>query len=78
MIEEKIRLKAEYLKIKKELDDFEKKEKSEKHEQSESLNVFIKSVRNTSNLIVISDFLTSKKLSISSILIDEKDLNIED
>ncbi len=41
MINEKTKLEFEYLKMKKRLNDFEKKEEFEKHEQSESLNVFI-------------------------------------
>jgi regulator of replication initiation timing len=77
MIDEKTRLEVEYLEMKKRFDDFEKEEESEKHEQFESLDVSIESVRNTSNLIVISSLIISKKLFDSSILIDEKDSNIE-
>jgi hypothetical protein len=65
--------------MKNRLNNFEKKEESEKHkhEQFESLDVSIKSVRNTSNLIVITSFVISKKLFDSSIFIDEKNSNIE-
>ncbi len=77
MINEKTRLEVEYLEMKKRLDDFEKKEEHEKHEQFESLDVSIESVRNTSNSIVISSLIISKKLLDSSILIDEKNSNIE-
>jgi regulator of replication initiation timing len=74
MIDKKTRLKIEYLKMKKRLDDFQKEEESEKHEheQFESLDVFIESVRNTLNSIVISSSITSKKLLDSSIFIDKK------
>jgi hypothetical protein len=65
--------------MKKQVSEFEEKE-FENHEQFESLEVFIKSVRNTSNSnlnisesIVISSSIISKKLLDSSILIDEKD-----
>ncbi len=64
MINEKTRLEIEYLKMKKRLDDLKKEEKSEKHkhEQSELFDVFIESIRNTSNSIVISSSIISKKL----------------
>ncbi len=83
MINEKTRLEVEYVEMKKRLKEYEKKEEHEEREQFKSFNVFIKSIRNTSNSnvndsIVISNLITSKKLSDSSIFIDEKDSNIED
>jgi hypothetical protein len=77
LIDEKTRLKVEYLKMKKQFEDYEKKEKHEDREQSESLDVFVESVRNISNSIVISDLIIFKKLFDSSIFIDEKNSNIE-
>jgi predicted nuclease with TOPRIM domain len=74
MFEEKTRLKAQYQKMKEKIEKFEEIEKQE----HESLDVSVRSVRNTSNSIVISDFIISKKLFDSSIFIDEKDSNIED
>ncbi len=81
LIKEKTRFEVEYQKLKKRIHEFEQEE-FENHEQFESLEMFIESVRNTSNLnvndlIVISNFITSKKLFDSFILIDEKDSNIE-
>jgi hypothetical protein len=76
MLEEKIRLKAQYQRMKKKIEKFKEFEKSE---DRESLEVFVESVRNTSNAsdsIVISDLITSKKLPDSSIFIDEKNSNI--
>ncbi len=63
--------------MKKRLDDFEKEKKFEKQKQSESFDVLVKSERNTSDSIVISILVISKKLLDSSVFIDEKDLNIE-
>ncbi len=77
MINEKTRLEVEYLEMKKWLDNFEKEEESEKHEQFDSLDVFIESVQNTSNSIVFSSLIISKKLLDSSIFIDEKNSNTE-
>ncbi len=76
LVDEKTRLKIDYQRMKKKLE-----EKVEEDEFEESRDVFVESVRNTSNVsasIVISDFITSKKLLDSSIFIDEKDSNIED
>ncbi len=77
MIDEKTKLEVEYLEMKKRLNDFEKEEKSEKHEQFKSLDVFVESVRNTSNSIMISNLIILKKLLDSLIFIDEKNSNIE-
>ncbi len=81
LIEKKTRFEVEYQRIKKRVSEFEEK-KSENHEQFESFEVFIESVRNISNSnvndsIVISNLITSKKLFNSFIFIDEKDSNIE-
>ncbi len=75
LVDEKTRLKVDYQRMKKRLE-----EKVEKDEFEKSRDVFVESVRNTSNVndsIVISNLITSKKLFDSSIFIDEKDLNIE-
>ncbi len=61
--------------MKKRVNEFEEEE-LENHEQFKSLEVLIESVRNTSNSIVISDLIISKKLFDSSIFIDEKNSNI--
>ncbi len=77
MLEEKTRLKAQYQRMKKNIEKFDEFEKSE---DRESLEVLVDSIRNTSNAsdsIVISDFVTSKILFDSSIFIDEKNSNIE-
>ncbi len=60
MINEKTRLEIEYLKMKKRLYDFKKEEKSEKHKQFKLLDVFIESVQNTFNSIVISSSLSRR------------------
>jgi regulator of replication initiation timing len=76
LVDEKTRLKVDYQRMKKRLE-----EEVEEDESEESRDVFVESVRNTSNVsasIVISDLITSKKLLDSSIFIDEKDSNIED
>jgi hypothetical protein len=74
MFEEKTTLKTQYQKMKEKIEKFEEFKKQE----HQSLDIFVRLVRNTSNLIVISDFIISKKLLDSSIFIDEKNLNIED
>jgi hypothetical protein len=71
LIKKKARFEVEYQKMKKRVNKFEE-------EEFESLKMFIKSVRNTSNSIVISDLIIWKKLLDSSIFIDEKNSNIED
>ncbi len=47
--------------MKKRINEFEEEE-FENHEQFESLEMFIESIRNTSNSIVILDLIISKKL----------------
>ncbi len=61
MINEKARLEVEYLEMKKQHKDYEEEEEFENHEQFESLEIFIESVQNTSNSIVISSFIIFKK-----------------
>jgi regulator of replication initiation timing len=76
LVNEKTRLKVDYQRMKKKLEEKVEKDKLEK-----SRDVFVESIRNISNVsdsIVISDLITSKKLLDSSIFIDEKDSNIED
>ncbi len=76
LIKKKARLEAEYQRMKKRVSEFEEEE-FENHEQFESLEISIESVRNTSNSIVISSLIISKKLFDSSIFIDEKNSNIK-
>ncbi len=73
LIKKRTRFEVEYQRIKNQ--DNELKEK--KSEDRESLEIFVESVRNTSNLIAISDLIISKKLFDSSIFIDKKNSNIE-
>ncbi len=56
-------------------------EKVEEDESEKSRDVFVESIRNTSvkiDAFVMTIIMTSKKLSDSSIFIDEKNSNIED
>ncbi len=77
LIKKKTRFEVKYQRMKNRVNEFEKKE-FENHEQFESLKVFIESIRNTSNSIVISNLIISKKLLDSSIFIDEKNSDIQD
>ncbi len=70
--------------MKKQLEHYEKKEKHKNREKFESFDVFMKLIRNISNInlnisesIVILSSIISKKLSNSFILIDKKDFNIK-
>ncbi len=75
LVDEKTRLKVDYQRMKKRLE-----EEVEEDESEESRDVFVESVRNISNVsnsIVVSNFIISKKLLDSSIFIDEKNSNIE-
>ncbi len=77
MINEKTRLKTQYQKMKENIEKFEELDEKK---SNESRDVFVESIRNTSNVIdsiVILELITSKKLFDSSILTDEKDFNIE-
>ncbi len=76
LVDEKTRLKIDYQRIKKRLE-----EKIEEDEFEKSRDVFVESVRDTSvkiDVSVMTIIMTSKKLSDSSIFIDEKNSNIED
>ncbi len=76
LVNEKTRLKADYQRMKKRLEEEVKEDEFEK-----SRDVFVESVRDTSIKIdasVMTIIMTSKKLSDSSIFIDEKNSNIED
>jgi regulator of replication initiation timing len=76
LVDEKTRLKVDYQRMKKRLEEEVEEDESEK-----SRDVSVESVRNTSNVsnsIVVSDLIISKKLFDSSIFIDEKNSNIED
>ncbi len=75
LVDEKTRLKVDYQRMKKRLE-----EEIEEDEFEKSRDVFVELIRNISNVsvsIVISDLITSKKFFDSSIFIDEKDSNIE-
>jgi regulator of replication initiation timing len=75
LVDEKTRLKVDYQRMKRRLE-----EEIEKNEFEKSRDVLAESVRNISNVsdsIVISDHIISKKLFDSSIFIDEKNSNIE-
>jgi predicted nuclease with TOPRIM domain len=78
IVNEKARFEIEYQRMKKRVKKFEEEKKE--FENRESLEMFVESIRNISNMsdsILISDFITSKKLLDSSIFIDEKNSNIE-
>ncbi len=78
MINEKTRLKVEYLEMNKQLKNYEEEKEHKNREQFESFEVFVESVRDISikiDILVIT--IISKKLFDSSIFIDKKNLNIE-
>ncbi len=75
-VNEKTRLKIDYQRMKKRLE-----EKIEEDEFEKSCDVSVKSVRDMSvkiDVSVMTIIMTSKKLFDSSIFIDEKNSNIED
>ncbi len=72
LVNEKTRLKIEYQRMKKRVKKFEKEKI---FENRESLEMFVESIQNISN--VNDSIIISKKLLDSSIFIDEKDSNIE-
>ncbi len=75
LVNEKTKLKVDYQRMKERLE-----EEIEEDEFEKFRDVFVESIRNISNvsdLIVVSDFIISKKLFDSSIFIDEIDSNIE-
>ncbi len=81
MFEKKTRLKAQYQKMKEQIEKLEIEEKSEKHKQSESREMFVNSIRNTSvkiDVFVITIIMTLKKLFDSLIFIDKKNFDIKD
>jgi hypothetical protein len=78
LINEKTRLKVEYLEMNKQLKNYEEEKEHKNREQFESFEVFVESVRDISikiDILVIT--IISKKLFDSSIFIDKKNLNIE-
>ncbi len=81
IINERTRYEVEYEKLKKRVEELEdQREIVDEHENAESLDVFVKSIRNASIRVdvFVMTTVTSKKLSDSLILIDEKNSNIED
>ncbi len=78
IVNERARYEVEYERLKKRVEELE-------NENVKSLDVSVESVRNASVRVDVSVFVmttinivTSKKLSDSFILIDDKDSNIED
>jgi acetate kinase len=78
IVDERARYEVEYERLKKRVEELE-------NENVKSLDVFVESVRDASIRIDVSifvmttiDIATSKKLFDSSILIDDKNSNIED
>jgi cell division septum initiation protein DivIVA len=78
IVDERARYEVEYEKLKKRVEELE-------NENVKSFDVSVESVRNASVRVDVSAFVmttisiaTSKKLSDSFILIDDKDSNIED
>jgi hypothetical protein len=81
LFEKKTRLKAQYQRMKEQIEKLEIEEESEKHEQFKSREMFVDSIRDTSikiDVLVTTIIMTSKKLFDSSIFINEKNSNIED
>jgi D-mannonate dehydratase len=77
IVDDKARYEAEYERMKKR---FERFENIDENENVESLDVFVELVRNASvklDAFLSTIIVTSKKLSDSLILIDDKDSNIE-
>jgi predicted nuclease with TOPRIM domain len=85
IINEKTKYQIKYEKLKKRIEELEQNRNNDENENVKSLNVFIESIQNASIKINVSVFVmttiniaTSKKLSDSLILIDDKNPNIED
>jgi hypothetical protein len=76
IVDDKARYEVEYERIKKRLEEFEN---TDENENVKSLDVLVESVRSASIKVDASviAIVTSKKLSDSLILIDDKDSNIE-
>jgi predicted nuclease with TOPRIM domain len=84
IINERAKYEVEYERLKKRVEELEH-ERDDENENMKSLDVSVESVRDASIKVNVSVFVmttiniaTSKKLSDSSILIDDKDSNIED
>ncbi len=82
IIDEKARYEVEYERLKKRIEELEdQRENVDEHENAESLDVSVEFVRDASirvDVSVMTIVVTSKKLSDSFILIDDKNSNIED
>jgi hypothetical protein len=79
IINERTKYEVEYERMKKRVEELEQNRNNDENENVESSNVFVESIRNTSirvNVFVLM-MTTSKKLSDSLILIDDKNSNIE-
>jgi predicted nuclease with TOPRIM domain len=84
IIDERARYEVEYERLKKRVEELEH-ERDDENENMKSLDVSVESMRDASIRINVSVFVmttiniaTSKKLSDSLILIDDKNSNIED
>jgi hypothetical protein len=84
IINKKAKYEIEYERLKKWIEELEH-ERDNENENMKSLDVFVESIRNASLRVNVSAFVmttinivTSKKLSDSFILIDDKNSNIED
>jgi RecJ-like exonuclease len=84
IVDERAKYEVEYERLKKRVEELEH-ERDNENENMKSLDVFVESVRNASVRVDVSVFVmttinivTSKKLSDSFILIDDKNSNIED
>jgi hypothetical protein len=82
IVDERARYEIEYERLKKRVEELEdQRENVDEHENAESLDVSVESVRDASikvDVSVMTIVVTSKKLSDSLILIDDKNSNIED
>jgi hypothetical protein len=84
IIDERARYEVGYERLKKRVEELEH-DRDDENENMKSLDVSVESVRDASVRVDVSAFVmttisiaTSKKLSDSLILIDDKDSNIED
>jgi regulator of replication initiation timing len=84
IVDERARYEVEYERLKKRVEELEH-DRDDENENMKSLDVSVESMRDASVRVDVSAFVmttiniaTSKKLSDSLILIDDKDPNIED
>jgi uncharacterized protein YbbC (DUF1343 family) len=82
IINERTRYEVEYERMKKRVEELEQNRNNDENENVESLDVLVESVRDASVRVdvfvtAIISIVTSKKLSDSLILTDDKNSNIE-